>query len=75
MKMTRINVKAQDTWTTLVWYLTEDKFAVCVEVEKDNYNNVYECKFKRSVVGGFRTKADAVRHAKEMLKRNMTAKF
>lgn len=69
MKMPKIETAKDrfDEKITLVWYLNEDKAAVCAQVEKA-WSDGYEIVFKRKVVGGFRLKREAVAHAKKMLK-------
>jgi hypothetical protein len=69
-KMPKIQTAADrfDKNVTLVWYLNEDKAAVCANIEKNTWDNCYEIVFKRKVVGGFRLKREAVAHAKKMLK-------
>jgi hypothetical protein len=70
MKMPKIQV-AQDRFDkeiTMVWYLNEDKAAVCADIEKSTWDGCYEIKFKDKRVGGIRLKREAVAHAKKMLK-------
>lgn len=70
MKTTIKTTTEKDTGITMVWYLNEDKAAVVVDVMKD-YSTGWVAKFRGRKVTGFYTKAQAVSHAKTMLKKAM----
>lgn len=53
---------------TMLWYLTDDKCAVCSEIEKNDWEGCYEITFKGKTIGGFKTKREAVAQCKKILK-------
>jgi hypothetical protein len=74
MKIGTVQVTTQKDMT-MVWYLNEEKVAIVCNLTKNDYYKTWEISFNRDKIGGFSNKAEAVSHARKILKWNKEGKY